>query len=131
MKFAEHYLFLKRASYADLLRLCVVAAATVMAVCIGSRSLEVEAAGAQEAAQVNPGTVKSPPALGTIKSISGNTLVLTSDAGVETTVDVRDSTKIVRIAPGQTDLKNAQAIVLTDLQVGDRILVRGKAGRRL
>jgi hypothetical protein len=53
---------------------------------------------------------------------------LTSDAGVEMTVDVRDSTKIVRIAPGQKDLKDAQPIALSDLQVGDRILVRGKAG---
>ena len=33
----------------------------------------------------------------------------------------------MRIAPGQTDLKNATAITLQDLQVGDRILVRGKA----
>ena len=58
----------------------------------------------------------------------GIALVLTSDAGVEMNVDVRDSTKIVRIAPGQKDLKDAQTIALTDLQVGDRILVRGKAG---
>jgi hypothetical protein len=82
---------------------------------------------AQEPAQNNHGTVKSPPVLGTIKSISGNSLVLTSDAGAEMTVDVRDSTKIVRIAPGQKDLKDAQTIALTDLQVGDRILVRGNA----
>jgi len=66
--------------------------------------------------------------LGTIKSISGNSLVLTSDAGAEMNVDVRDSTKIVRIAPGQKDLKDAQPIALTNLQVGDRILVRGKPG---
>ena len=34
---------------------------------------------------------------------------------------------MVRIAPGQTDLKNATPITPQDLQVGDRILVRGKA----
>src|SRR3984957_14206950 len=88
----------------------------------------VEASVPQDSAQINQGTVKSPPLLGTIKSISGNTLVLASDAGAEMTVDVRDSTKIVRIAPGQKDLKDAQPIALTDLQIGDRILVRGKAG---
>jgi hypothetical protein len=86
----------------------------------------VKAAAAQEPGQINQGTAKSPPALGTIKSISGNSLILASDAGVETNVDVRDSTKIVRIAPGQKDLKDALPIALTDLQVGDRILVRGK-----
>jgi hypothetical protein len=80
---------------------------------------------AQENAQ--PGAAKSSAPLGTIKSLSGNALVLTSDAGGDVNVEVRDSTKIVRIAPGQTDLKNAQTITLTDLQVGDRILIRGKA----
>lgn len=80
---------------------------------------------AQESAPTAP--AKNPATLGTIKSISGNSLVLTSDAGAEVNVDVRDSTKIVRIAPGQKDLKDAQPIALTDLQVGDRILVRGPA----
>lgn len=83
-------------------------------------------AAAQDTAKGPVVGTKTPPALGTIKSISGNTLVLTSDAGAEVHVDVRDSTNIVRIAPGQKDLKDAQAMALTDLQVGDRILVRGK-----
>jgi hypothetical protein len=80
---------------------------------------------AQESAPAAP--AKNPATLGTIKSISGNNLVLTSDAGADVKVDVRDSTKIVRIAPGQKDLKDAQPIALTALQVGDRILVRGPA----
>jgi Domain of unknown function (DUF5666) len=80
---------------------------------------------AQESAPSAP--AKNPATLGTIKSLSGNNLVLTSDAGADVHVEVRDSTKIVRIAPGQKDLKDAQPIALTDLQVGDRILVRGPA----
>jgi hypothetical protein len=127
MKFPDEYVFRKPVRYAGLLRLRVVAVASVIAAWSGSL-VAVEATLPQESAQVNQGTVKSPPALGTIKSISGNSLVLTSDAGAEITVDVRDSTKIVRIAPGQKDLKDAQPIALTDLQIGDRILVRGKAG---
>jgi hypothetical protein len=51
---------------------------------------------------------------------------LTSDAGTDVTVQVQDATKLVRIAPGQTDLKSATPIQLQDLQAGDRILVRGK-----
>ena len=90
-------------------------------------SFIVQAVFAQKPPARPPTPPKSLPTLGTIKSISGNSLVLTSDAGVEMNVDVRDSTKIVRIAPGQKDLKDAQTIALTDLQVGDRILVRGKA----
>ncbi len=64
--------------------------------------------------------------VGTIKSISGNTIILTTDAGSDMTVQVQDSAKLVRIAPGQKDLKDATPIQLGDLQPGDRILVRGK-----
>jgi hypothetical protein len=42
------------------------------------------------------------------------------------TVLVQDAAKLVRIAPGQKDLKDATLIQLQDLQPGDRILVRGK-----
>src|ERR1700722_9730644 len=105
----------------------VIAVAMFISACNGA-VVAGAAAATQETAQINQGAAKSSLALGTIKSISGNTLILTSDAGAEMTVDVRDSTKIVRIAPGQKDLKDAQPIALTDLQVGDRILVRGKAG---
>ncbi|HEY6265697.1 MAG TPA: DUF5666 domain-containing protein [Candidatus Acidoferrum sp.] len=64
--------------------------------------------------------------VGTIKSISGNTITLTSDAGTDVTVQVQDATKFVRIVPGQTDLKSATPIQFQDVQAGDRILVRGK-----
>src|ERR1700738_5133945 len=127
MKFPEQYAFQNRRGYALLLRLSVVAVVTVTAAW-SCDLVRLEPAAAPEPAQINQGTAKSPPALGTIKSISGNSLVLTTDAGAELNVEVRDSTKVVRIAPGQRDLKDVQTIALTDLQAGDRILVRGKAG---
>lgn len=64
--------------------------------------------------------------VGAIKAISGNTIILTTDAGSDLTVQVQDATKFMRIAPGQKDLKDATPILLTDLQTGDRILVRGR-----
>jgi hypothetical protein len=64
--------------------------------------------------------------VGTIKSISGNTITLTTDTGSDVTVQVQEATKLVRIAPGQKDLKDATPIQLADVQPGDRILVRGK-----
>jgi hypothetical protein len=64
--------------------------------------------------------------VGTIKSISGNTISLTTDAGTDVTVQVQDTTKLVRIAPGQKDLKDAAPVQLADVQPGDRVLVRGK-----
>ncbi len=64
--------------------------------------------------------------LGTIKSIAGNSLTLSTDAGVSYSVSVGDAARILRIEPGAKDLKNASPLTLSDLQVGDRILVMGK-----
>jgi hypothetical protein len=65
--------------------------------------------------------------VGTIKAISGNSITLATDAGTTVNVQVEETTRMVRVAPGQTDLKGATAIHLEDLEAGDRILVRGKA----
>jgi len=67
-------------------------------------------------------------AVGTITGISGNTVTVKSDSGAETKITVDDSTRIVKAAPGQKDLKNATTLHLQDLQVGDRALARGTAG---
>lgn len=64
--------------------------------------------------------------VGVIKSIQGNTIILTPDSGGEVTVNVAADAKKVRVAPGERDLKNATPIQLTDLHPGDRILVRGE-----
>jgi hypothetical protein len=66
-------------------------------------------------------------AIGTIKSISGTVITLTTDSGDSVTIQVQGSTRLLRIAPGQ-DLREAAPISLQDIQTGDRILVRGKAG---
>ncbi len=63
--------------------------------------------------------------VGAIKAISGHTITLAPDSGGDVNVIVLENTRIVRVAPGQTDLKNATPIQLPDLQVGDRIFVRG------
>src|SRR5215469_2507937 len=66
--------------------------------------------------------------LGTVKLVNGNTITLQADSGSDFSAVVQDSTRILRIPPGQTDLKNAVPIKLQEVQVGDRMLVRGKAG---
>jgi len=60
---------------------------------------------------------------GTITAISGNTLTVKADADGERQVDVPSTAAIKRIAPGQTDLKSAEAIQFSDLTAGDRVLV--------
>jgi hypothetical protein len=65
--------------------------------------------------------------IGAVKAIAGNGVTLAPDSGSDITVLVQDSTRMVRMAPGQTSLKDATPIKLQDLQVGDRILVRGQS----
>jgi hypothetical protein len=67
-------------------------------------------------------------ALGTVKAISGQTLTVTTDDGKDLTVTVQQGAKIARIEPGQTDLKGATVLQFQDLQIGDRVLVRGASG---
>lgn len=64
-------------------------------------------------------------AVGAVKSINGNQITLTTDTGPEVSVLFQDSTRILRTEPGQNSLKGATAIALQQLQVGDRLLVRG------
>jgi hypothetical protein len=82
-----------------------------------------QASAQQTPAQQTPLTQK----VGALKSINGNALVLTADGGADVSVTVASNAKIVQVAPGEKDLKSATPIALTDLQVGDRILVRGRA----
>jgi Domain of unknown function (DUF5666) len=65
--------------------------------------------------------------IGTVKAISGNAVTLAPDSGSDMTVLVQDSTRMLRTAPGQTSLKDATPIKLQDLQIGDRVLIRGSA----
>jgi hypothetical protein len=65
--------------------------------------------------------------VGTVKAINGNVLTLALDAGTDVTVNVTDTTRMVQVAPGQRDLRAAPAIHVSDLQVGDRIIVRSRA----
>lgn len=63
--------------------------------------------------------------VGTIKAINGRIVTVTTDAGANTIAMVSDTSRILRVEPGQTDLKTAVPLTFADLQVGDRILVRG------
>ena len=79
-----------------------------------------------EGPQGNTGAVSR--SVGAVKSISGKTLVLKADTGPDVTLTLLDGTRILRLAPGQTDLKSATPITLAEIQVGDRMLVRGRPG---
>lgn len=66
--------------------------------------------------------------VGKVKSVSGNTVVVTSDAGTETTLTFTPTVRIRQATPGQTDLKSAPQIQVSDIQVGDRLVAAGQPG---
>jgi hypothetical protein len=78
-------------------------------------------------AQAEKSTTAVARHIGAIKAINGSQITLAQESGPDINVDVQTTTRIVRVAPGEKDLKNATPIQLQDLQVGDRILVGGKA----
>jgi hypothetical protein len=123
-----HLCFKYHASRCHLWRICR-AKLTTFVCCAGLLAMLsiAPAAAAKSLAQAAAQTPATRP-VGTIKSINGKTIVLTTDAGAEITIQVQDDTKLVRIAPGEKDLKNAAPLQFEELQVGDRILVRGALG---
>src|SRR5271166_2743894 len=107
-----------RASSTVLIGVCLVLSYVVLS----SPSVVAQAAPPQ-----SPASSAQAKAVGEIKSISGSTLMLTTDDGKGMSISLPENVRVVRIAPGATDLKNATAITVQDLQVGDRVLVQGKA----
>lgn len=98
--------------------------ASLYACVILSVMTSVQISAMAQAAQPASAIVK---AVGEIKSMGGTNLLLATDDGKSQNVLLPENVRVVRIAPGETDLKNATTITVQDLQNGDRVLVQGKA----
>ena len=99
------------------LTVLVVAGATM------TTALRAAALGAFSSSAQAPNAARP---VGTVKSVSGNNLVLATDGGGDVTVVVQEGARLLRVEPGQKDLKEAVPISLQELLPGDRILVRGQ-----
>ncbi len=77
---------------------------------------------AQDAAAAKPVTF-----LGTVQSLSGNSISVKNDAGATMQVTVEENARLLRIEPGQKTLAGASPFSLADLQTGDRVMARGSA----
>src|ERR1700688_5088156 len=62
-------------------------------------------------------------AVGTIKSIQADSITVAAESGGEGDIIAKltGSTEILRVPPGEKDLKNATALQAQDLQTGDRV----------
>jgi hypothetical protein len=77
---------------------------------------------AQDAAAAKPVTF-----LGTVQSLSGNSISVKNDAGATMQVTIEENARLLRIEPGQKTLAGASPFSLGDLQTGDRVMARGSA----
>jgi hypothetical protein len=68
-------------------------------------------------------------AVGVIKTVQADSITISAESGGQGDIiaTLMASTKILRVPPGEKDLKNATALQVQDLQPGDRVLVRGQA----
>jgi hypothetical protein len=73
-------------------------------------------------AQAQPAPASS-RVLGTVASVSGNTVSVKTDAGATVAVTVPDTARIVRTAPGSKTLTGATKIAVSDIGTGDRVLM--------
>ena len=92
-----------------------------------SRSRVVLTMALLAAASLSTITAQAPAAsrfLGTITAIGGDTLTVKTDAGEVHQVQVPATAVLKRIEPGQKDLSTAAAMQFSDLETGDRVLVR-------
>jgi hypothetical protein len=64
---------------------------------------------------------------GTVKSTNATGLTLTTTAGQDVVVTIPDAAKVLMVAPGSKDLKSATPGTLSDVTVGDKVLVFGDA----
>lgn len=103
-------------------RSAVIGTLVLMAICgLGGLSVSCGTGWAQ-AGETQPAIAKK---IGTIKTISGNSLTLAPTSGEEVAVTVQPTARILKLAPGEKDLKNATPLQVQDLQAGDTIRVRG------
>jgi hypothetical protein len=67
--------------------------------------------------------------VGVIKNMQADSITVAAESGGKGDIIAKltGSTKILRVPPGEKDLKNATALEVQDLQPGDRVLVRGQA----
>jgi hypothetical protein len=94
---------------------------TILLLGISERCLAEVVAGMQ--AQAPAGAIAK--SIGKIKSVNGAAIILEPSSGPELAVTVQPGARIVRLAPGDKDLKNATPLQVQDLQVGDMVRVRG------
>jgi len=75
------------------------------------------------AQQTSPQPATATHVVGSVVSVKGQSLTVKPDSGPPTTVTVADSARVLETTPGAKTVAGAKPIHLTDLAVGDRVLI--------
>jgi hypothetical protein len=73
-----------------------------------------------------PANAAAAKKLGSIQKLGDSSFTLLTDQGAQVQAQIQPGARLVRLPAGQTDLKAATAIQFRELQLGDRVLVRGQ-----
>jgi hypothetical protein len=82
--------------------------------------------GTPPGSQAVPQSAQPVRPVGVVTRIQPDSLVLRTDAGPDLAVELSEGTAFLRVPPGSKDLKSATAIAVSDISIGDRVLVRGQ-----
>jgi len=71
---------------------------------------------------------QTPRASGTVKATAADSITVTNSAGKDVTVAVPTAAQVVQVPPGSTNLSAATPTTLSNISVGDKVLVTGTVG---
>ncbi|MFN2512629.1 MAG: hypothetical protein ABR568_14565 [Pyrinomonadaceae bacterium] len=105
----------------------------VLALLAGTAGVSAQTPQAVPASRQADNGITPNSAIGEVKAIdpTSSRLIVKTDAGSLVTVTVSDKTVYMRLAPGETTLKNANKIAFTEVAEGDRVWARGKVSEDL
>jgi hypothetical protein len=75
------------------------------------------------AVAVSAQTPASSRVIGTVASVTGNSVSVKTDAGSTVSVAVPDTARVLQVPPGQKTLTGATKIAVSDIVTGDRVLM--------
>ncbi len=78
---------------------------------------------AQGSGAASPQTIRP---IGVVTKLQAGSFTLHTDAGPDLLIVLADGVSFLRVPPGATNLQAATKIALSDINTGDRVLVRGR-----
>jgi len=105
---------------------CGVVAWALVASSFGRATAGLSPGARTQAQQAGAASGQAVRPIGVVTEIRPGSLTLHTDAGPEVAVHLPEGVTVLRVPPGSKDLKSAAKISVGDINVGDRVLVRGR-----